>query len=167
MGITVPPSIDMGAPMGAKSPILQILGPPWGPPWGPMGRPMGPHGGPNGGQFPPWGTTFFLTLFWRVNTPSRESPIYVRVRMYPYFVHAKISSQLVERVQSYRGKKNHRPPWTIGTLYSVPILRRPCWVLFAVYYPGAIRVIFGQKGNFLRKIAWQFILNLEQEYSVS
>ena len=89
MGITVPPSIDMGAPMGAKSPILQILGPPWGPPWGPMGRPMGPHGGPNGGQFPPWGTTFFLTLFWRVNTPSRESPIYVRVCMYPYFVHAK------------------------------------------------------------------------------
>ena len=28
-----------------------------------MGYDMKHYGGPNGGQFPPWGTTFFLTLF--------------------------------------------------------------------------------------------------------
>ena len=89
MGITAPPIDWYGGPHGGKVPHPQILGTPWGPPWGPMGRPMGPHGGPNGGQFPPWGTTFFLTLFWRVNTPSRESPIFVGVRMYPYFLHTK------------------------------------------------------------------------------
>ena len=79
-------------PWASQFPHRLIWGPPWGqsPPsfryWGLHG---GPHGGPNGGQFPPWGTTFFLTLFCRVNTPSRGSPIFVRVRMYPYFVHTK------------------------------------------------------------------------------
>ena len=108
----------------------------WGPPWGqspPSFRYWGLHGGPHGapwgaqwGPVSPMGDNIFSYPILKGKYPIQRIADLREGLHVPLLCSCKISSQLVERVQSYRGKKNHRPPWTIGTLYSVPILRRPC-----------------------------------------
>ena len=153
-------------PWALQFPHRLIWGPPWGqsPPsfryWGLHGAPLGPHGAPHGapwgaqwGPVSPMGDNIFSYPILKGKYPIQRIADLREGLHVPLLCSCKISSQLGERVQSYRGKKNHRPPWTIGTLYSVPILRRPCLPLLegvcGIFSLGQGALVYstpGQKG---------------------
>ena len=126
IGILLPPIICHWGPHGGKFPHRLDIGYPI---WAPMGGPMGPHWGPNGGQFPPWGLLFFLTPFWRVNTPPRKLSFFVWLAIDPHFALEKYDIPRVKGYWVMHGRRGTLPPWALGTDETFPSSRKPCYYL--------------------------------------